>query len=196
MAWIAWVDEAEAESPVAETYERARRGFGFVPDVVKIFSLRPQVAAAQDLLRQALLGPASSLGARRADMVSAMVAGLNRCRYCSIAHAGMLTERGDLAQADALTLLADWRALDLPEDERAMLAFAEKLTNDPEALAAGDVQGLRDRGFSDENVYDIVLLTAYRNYLTRVIAGLGVSVDRLRQRFGDEYVDTVLAVRL
>lgn len=196
MAWIAWVDEADAESPVAETYEWARRGFGFVPDVVKIFSLRPQVAAAQDLLRQALLGPASSLGARRADMVSAMVAGLNRCRYCSIAHAGMLTERGDLARADALTLLTDWRALDLPEDERAMLAFAEKLTNDPEAMTEADVRRLRDQGFSDENVYDIVLLTAYRNYLTRVIAGLGVSVERLRQRFGDEYVDTVLAVRL
>lgn len=196
MAWIAWVDEDAAESPVAETYERARRGFGFVPDVVKIFSLRPNVAAAQDLLRQALLGPASSLGARRADMVSAMVAGLNRCRYCSIAHAGMLTERGDLARGDALTLLHDWRALDLPADDRAMLVFAEKLTQDPEAMAEADVQDLRDLGFTDENVYDIVLLTAYRNYLTRVIAGLGVSVDRLRQRFGDEYVDTVLAVRL
>src|SRR4051812_50201735 len=119
MAWIAWVDEADAASPVAETYERARRGFGFVPDVVKIFSLRPPVAAAQDLLRQALLGPASSLGARRADMVSAMVAGLNRCRYCSIAHAGMLTERGDFERADALTLLADWRGVGLPRGERA-----------------------------------------------------------------------------
>jgi uncharacterized peroxidase-related enzyme len=195
MAWIRWIEEDEVESPVAETYERARKGFGFVPDVVKIFSLRPRVAAAQDLLRQALLGPASSLGARRADMVSAMVAGLNRCRYCSIAHAGMLTERGDLPRGDALTLLSHWRALDLPEDERAMLAFAEKLTTDPEAMAEADVQRLRDLGFTDENVYDIVLLTAYRNYLTRVIAGLGVSVDRLRERFGDEYVDTVLAVR-
>ena len=196
MAWITWVDEAEAEGTVAETYGRARRAFGFVPDVVKIFSPRPKVAAAQDLLRQALLGPASSLGTRRADMVSAMVAGLNRCRYCSIAHAGMLTERGDLSRADALRLLSDWRALDLPEAERVMLTFAEKLTNEPEAMTESDVHRLRDVGFTDENVYDIVLLTAYRNYLTRVIAGLGVSVDRLRERFGDEYVDTVLAVRL
>jgi uncharacterized peroxidase-related enzyme len=196
MAWITWVEEGDAQSPVAETYARARKGFGFVPDVVKIFSLRPNVAAAQDLLRQALLGPASSLGARRADMVSAMVAAMNHCQYCSIAHAGGLAERGELAHADALTLLTDWRALDLPEDERAMLAFAEKLTDSPAEMAEADVQRLREVGFTDENIYDIVLLTAYRNYLTRIIAGLGVTVDRLRQRFGDEHVDAVLATRL
>src|SRR5262249_1581225 len=114
----------------------------------------------------------------------------------SIAHAGMLTERGELPRDEALTLLTNWRALDLPEDERAMLAFAEKLTDTPSAMAEADVARLRELGFSDENVYDIVLLTAYRNYLPRVIAGLGVSFERLRERFGDEYVDAVLAARL
>ena len=77
MAWIHWVEEHEADGPIAEIYARAHQTFTFVPDVVKVFSLRPPVAVAQEALRRSLLGPASSLGARRADMISTAVSGLN-----------------------------------------------------------------------------------------------------------------------
>ena len=38
-----------------------------------------------------------------------------------------------------------------------------------------------------------VLLTAYRNFMNRVIAGLGVPLDRLRGRFGDALIDQATA---
>lgn len=193
MAWIPWVAEADATEPIASIYERARATFGFVPDVVKIFSLRPAVAAAQEALRQSLLGRASSLGPQRADMISAAIAGLNRCRYCTVAHGGNLTTRGEMTPAETVALVADWRALPLPADERAMLAFAEKLNATPWEMDEADVQGLRAAGFDDEQIYDIVLLTAYRGFVNRVIAGLGVTPERLRERFGAEYVDQVTA---
>ena len=39
------------------------------------------VAKAKEMLRQSLIGDASSLGARRADMISVVVSGLNGCRF-------------------------------------------------------------------------------------------------------------------
>lgn len=189
MTWIRTIDEDKAEGVVAELYERARQRFSFVPDAVKVFSLRPEVAAAQGQLREALLGEASTLGERRADMIGAAVSGLNDCEYCGIAHAGLLAKRADFEQDDALTLFRNWRAVALPEAERAMLEFAEKLTLMSASVTEDDVQHLRQLGFADENIYDIVLLTAYRNFMNRVNDGLGVPVDRLRGRFGDEFFD-------
>jgi uncharacterized peroxidase-related enzyme len=126
-------------------------------------------------------------------MISAMVASLNQCGYCSVAHAGNLTERQDMTRADVLALVRDWRSLPLPDDERTMLAFAEKLNNTPWDVTEADVQRLREVGLTDENVYDVVLLTAYRGFMNRVIAGLGVTNVRLRERFGADYVDEITA---
>lgn len=193
MAWIPWVEEEDADDALAEIYERARKTFTFVPDAVKVFSLRPSVAVPQEMLRRALLGPASSLGERRADMISIVVSGMNQCSYCGIAHLGRLVERDEFNEDDALALFRDWRALDLPEDERVMLEFAEKLNATPWGMTEQDVQRLRQVGFSDENIYDIVMLTAYRNFMNRVLAGLGVSTEHLRGRFGDALVDKAAA---
>jgi len=81
--WIAYVEDDEAEGPLAELYERARKASarGIVPDMIKVLSIRPQVAIAKEGLRRALIGNASSLGSRRADMISVVVSGLNDCHF-------------------------------------------------------------------------------------------------------------------
>jgi uncharacterized peroxidase-related enzyme len=191
LTWIRTIGEEEAVGLLADVYALAREDFSFVPDAVKVFSLRPDVAAAQTQLRRTLLGNASTLGARRADMIGAAVSGLNRCEYCGAAHAGLLAKREELSDEDAVTIFRNWRVLDLPEQEQAMLAFAEKLTLMPSDVCEEDIERLRAVGFSEENIYDIVLLTAYRNFMNRVNDGLGVPTDRLRQRFGDSLVDAV-----
>ena len=80
--WIRHVEESEATGETAELYEWARAIFnGRVPDMIKVLSLRPKVARAKEMLRQTLIGDASSLGPRRADMISVVVSGLNGCRF-------------------------------------------------------------------------------------------------------------------
>lgn len=191
MPWIPTVDEAAATGVVAAIYGRARETFGFVPDAVKVFSIRPDVAAAQERLRRSLLGDASSLGARRADLIGAAVSGMNHCEYCGTAHAGLLARRGDLAEEEAVQVYKDWRRVRLAPEEEAMLRFAEKLTFAPSTVTETDLEELHALGFSDVNVFDIVLLTAYRNFMNRVNDGLGAATDRLRARFGAELVEAI-----
>ena len=81
VAWVEHVPEAEAKGELAELYRQSNELRGRVPPMIKVLSLRPRVAAAKEALRQSLIGEASSLGARRADMVSVVVSGLNRCRF-------------------------------------------------------------------------------------------------------------------
>jgi AhpD family alkylhydroperoxidase len=175
VAYIATVGD-EALTPLQqEVFEAARRRFTFVPDVVRTLAVRAPVAKAQGDLRDVLLA----------------VSGLNNCKYCGTAHAGTMIARGELSPASAAAAFEDWRALDLSDRDRAMLEFAEKLTFQPGQIGSEDIDALRAVGFDDLNIYDIVLLTAYRNFINRVNDGLGVSTDKLRDRFGDEIVDRI-----
>jgi uncharacterized peroxidase-related enzyme len=192
MAYIAVVEDDSGLDPLQEdVFEAARRRFTFVPDVVRTLAVRPEVAKAQSDLRDSLLGDASTIGKRRADLISLAVSGINDCKYCGSAHAGMMIARGDLTPEQAAQVFKDWRRLELAEDDRAMLEFAEKLTFQPAQVGESDIEALRGVGFDDLGIYDIVLVTAYRNFINRVNDGLGVSTDKLRTRFGDEIVDRI-----
>jgi uncharacterized peroxidase-related enzyme len=194
MPWIPCVDEEKATGVLADVYESARRRFTFVPDAVKVFSMRPEVAAAQDQLRGVLLGDASSLGARRADLIGTAVSGMNHCEYCGTAHSGLLVKRGDLDHDQAVRVYRNWREVDLSESDQVMLRFAEKLTFTPASVTQADIEELRAHGFSDVNIFDIVLLSAYRNFMNRVNDGLGVIPERLGTRFGQDLVDAIAGV--
>lgn len=55
-----------------------------------------------------------------------------------------------------------------------MLEYAEKITLAPDTCSEEDIHRLRGLGFTDEDIYDIVMLAAYRNFITRVADAFGV----------------------
>lgn len=68
----------------------------------------------------------------------------------------------------------DYTTADLDHQTRTMLDFVAKLTREPSSMKDTDVVGLRDVGFSDENILSIVLVTCLYNFMTRLADGLGV----------------------
>ena len=71
----------------------------------------------------------------------------------------------------------DWRTAGLSETDRALLAFAEKLTRDPSAATERDLEELRRYGLRDEELLDTVQIVSYFNYINRVADGLGVDLE-------------------
>ena len=175
--WVDFVDENEATGELKEFYERVKSPDGHVAGIYKVMSLRPKVAIAKENLRRALLGEASSLGARHSDMISTVISGLNDCRFCGTAHGGMLIRRGDATLDEANKLYLDWQSAELTHQERTMLNFCEKLNFNPSATTEADLQSLRDVGFSDEQIVDIVVHVAYRNFIGRIHDALGLSIE-------------------
>tara|TARA_B100000953_G_scaffold175337_1_gene144389 strand:- start:13210 stop:13413 length:204 start_codon:yes stop_codon:yes gene_type:complete len=58
-----------------------------------------------------------------------------------------------------------------------MLNFAVKLTNEPRNMEITDINKLREVGFSDRDILDIVEVTAYYAYVNRLADGLGVTIE-------------------
>jgi len=92
----------------------------------------------------------------------------------------------DSAAADALVhaIVRDWRSAPLPAPERALCAYAERLTRQPAAMSGQDVQALRDAGWSDEAIHDATQIIGFFNYINRVADGLGVERETFIQEWG------------
>ena len=73
--------------------------------------------------------------------------------------------------------------------DRAMIDFALKLTQEPSSVERKDVALLEQSGFSQEQVVDIVLITALFNFMDRLADGLGVELDPMMQKMVERNAD-------
>jgi uncharacterized peroxidase-related enzyme len=77
----------------------------------------------------------------------------------------------------------------LGPQERAMVAYARKLTLTPGEMTAADLDALRATGLSDEQVLSVVLIACNFNFMTRLADGLGVEVEAPKARFTAEWLE-------
>ena len=59
-----------------------------------------------------------------------------------------------------------------------MLDYVAKLTKSPSAIVEADVEALRAAGFSDRAILDVAQITAYFAFVTRLVGGLGVTLEK------------------
>lgn len=94
-----------------------------------------------------------------------------------MAHAGDLrVEVGEKELADTL-VESGWESAPLSEKERALCAYATKLTATPAKMTEDDVIHLRDLGWTDLEIHDACQAIAYFNYVNRLADGLGVDLE-------------------
>ena len=83
----------------------------------------------------------------------------------------------DAAGRWAEAVARDWRSAGLEGPERALCAYAEKLTREPWAMQRSDVDALRAAGFDDVAIHEAVQVIAYFNYINRVADALHVDLE-------------------
>lgn len=74
-------------------------------------------------------------------------------------------------------LKQDWRRASLSETDRAICAYAAKLTESPGDMQIGDVVRLRAVGLNEMAIHDVCAVTAYFAYINRIADGLGVDLE-------------------
>ncbi|MED5579402.1 MAG: hypothetical protein VX794_05155 [Nitrospinota bacterium] len=68
----------------------------------------------------------------------------------------------------------------LDDSDKEILVFAEKLTFDHYSMSEDDLNKLRNVGFSDENILDIIASISYRNFSNRINISLGLDAAVLK----------------
>lgn len=74
-------------------------------------------------------------------------------------------------------MLDDWRRASLDAVDRALCAYADKLTRAPARMSADDVAGLRAVGLDDVAIHDAIQVVSYFNYINRVADAVHVDLE-------------------
>lgn len=81
-----------------------------------------------------------------------------------------MTLDDDLAAA----IRDDPSAAPLSDQDRTMLDFVTKLTQDATSIYPEDHQRMREAGFDDTGILQVTLIASWFNYINRVADALGV----------------------
>ena len=172
LTWLRVPAEDEVPEEVRELWRPSQEKLGFVPNVLRLFALRPSHLLAWNAHYEEAMKGESGLTKAEREMIAVVVSVANRCTYCTVAHSAALRKlTKDPALADAIA--ADHRAAPLEPRVKAMLDYALKLTLRPAEMEEPDVQALRDAGWRDEDVMDIAEVTGLFNASNRMASGLG-----------------------
>jgi len=172
MPFIRTIAEAEATGQLADLYRRLAYQDGAVDEAYKALSLNPRLLAADAALYETTMYGESPLSRPERELLALTVSRLNGCERCfrhhSARYAGLAT-RASTGPDEADSEPA------LSEREKALVAFAEKLTLAPAAITATDLGPLRGVGLDDRGILDTSNAIAYFNYANRMTLGLGLS---------------------
>jgi uncharacterized peroxidase-related enzyme len=173
ISWFPVPDEHELPADLQGLFRAARERIGFVPNVFRTYAYRPERLSAWFAHFRLLHEPTPGLSEAEREMIAVVVSMANGCLYCLVAHGAALREAwGDPVMADRITL--DWRRADgLSERQRAICAFAERLTLRPVEASEDDLEGLRAQRLSDEDAWDVVEIAAMYNFTNRLALATG-----------------------
>jgi uncharacterized peroxidase-related enzyme len=173
ISWFPVPDEAELPENLQGLFRKARESLGFVPNVFRAYSYRPERLSAWFAHYRQLHEPTPNLDAAEREMIAVAVSMANGCLYCLVAHGAALREAlGDPILADRITL--DHRRAGLDERRTAILDFAVKITEHPLDCDPKDLERLKDFGLTEEEVWDVIEIASMYNFTNRMSLACGM----------------------
>jgi uncharacterized peroxidase-related enzyme len=165
MSRVPLVDRNATTPERRQLLDAIHGAFGATPAMFRAVANSP---AALQMMWSAFgaLG-SGTLGAKLGEQIAVAVADRNGCAYCLAAHTALGRKAG--ASADEMAAAQAGEAGD-PRTQAA-LRFALKLVDARGQASATDVQALRDAGFGDEQIVEIlahVALNLFTNYVNVV----------------------------
>lgn len=74
-------------------------------------------------------------------------------------------------------IASNWRAAPLADVDKALCAYAEKLTLTPSEMSEADLDELRRFELDDRAIHDATQVIGYFNYINRIADALGVEPE-------------------
>jgi len=177
MAYIKTIAESDAAGPLAELYKRVASPDGSVDNVMKIHSINVDALRAHFELYIAALHKRSPLSRIERELIGVVVSRANGCQYCQKHHAAGLDRIAAKTRPGLGKAVLECDDSPLTDRERAMAAYARRLTAEPGSISAADIAPLREAGLDDRAIHDLVQVVAYFCYANRMVTGLGVDLE-------------------
>ena len=161
-------DAPEAARPLLQAVEKK---IGFAPNIYKLIANSPAALEGTLSLSEAL--GKGALDAKTRERIALAVANVNGCNYCNAAH----TAIAGMHNMDSIEIAANRKGRSSDPKAEVAVAFARKVAISRGDVTSSDVQHVRDAGFSDAELVEIVAhvaLNVLTNYINEVF---GTPID-------------------
>ena len=153
-----------------------KQHLGLLPRVFRAQMSRPDLVDSQAKLVETLLFEKGSLTRIQKEFILLAVSGANQNIYFPTVHSRTLQFLGVKPEVSH-QITVDHHQANLSDQDVALLDFAHRLVQNPQAFGADEVEGLRAHGFSEEQILEAVLMVGLTNLLNVVQTGLGTEPD-------------------
>jgi RNA polymerase sigma-70 factor (ECF subfamily) len=153
-----------------------QKSFGFVPNIFRAQTLRPDVLEAEAHAVGTILLTEDVLTRVQKECILLVISAANLNSYCVAVHCEMLRGLG-MPPEESDQIVVDHHQSDLSEADRALLDFALKLGVRPAEFSREDTDFLRSYGFTEVQILEFVVMTALTNFLNTLQMGLGTVPD-------------------
>ena len=146
-----------------------------VSDYVLTLAHDVEILKERSPLFNAIMYNRGGLGRAGRELGATAASVVNRCIYCAAVHASrynQLTKSGEVMAA----LFEDGEDVRLDPHNQAIVDFSMKLSKSPPEATPDDIVKLRDAGFSEEEIVDLILSIALFAWANRLMHILGEPV--------------------
>jgi len=156
-----------ATGKTKELMDAVRSKLGLVPNMVRAMANSPAALNAYMQFSGALT--AGLLSAKSREQIALAVGQANECDYCVSAHSAL----GKLAGLTPDQILESRQGTAMNGKTDALLHFSRRLVETRGQVSDGDVDAMRQAGFTDGEIVETVAgvaLNIYTNYFNQVAA--------------------------
>ena len=164
----------EMPDDIRELIESVSERSGFVPNVFVALAARPEEFRAFFALHDTLMDKSEGLSKAERELIVVATSAVNECMYCVIAHGAILRIRSKNP------LIADQVAINpakatLSQRERDIVNFALHVATDSATVTDAEIDDMRAKGFTDDEIWDIGAITAFFALSNRLANFAGIS---------------------
>jgi uncharacterized peroxidase-related enzyme len=144
------------------------------PGIRSLFMYSPATAVPLNHLVQTILHDpgTSTLTPGERELIATYTSSLNECKYCASTHGAIakyqLNGDGDLVEQ----VVRDPATAEISEKLKALLKIAAKVQEDGKKVLPADVAFAREKGATDKEIHDTVLIAAAFCMYNRYVDGL------------------------
>jgi uncharacterized peroxidase-related enzyme len=152
----------DAAGKTKELFDGVKAKIGLVPNIYKVIAQSP--TGLEGVLQFSGALASGSLDAATRERIALAVANVNGCDYCNAAHTAVaksLKLSGEEIEANRQGHSSDAQA-------NVAVAFARKVAVTRADVTEGDVQALREAGYFEAQIVEIVLNVAF-NVVTNYV---------------------------
>jgi uncharacterized peroxidase-related enzyme len=165
MPYLPTVPPEEATGEVKAMYDKDLARQGYVANYTRAFSVRPDVEKGWLALKDAIT---SGMDPRLYELATVAAATAIRSSYCSLVH-GRILATSYYSPGTVVSIAAKDTGDSLDAADTAVVQFARKVAREAETITEEDIDELRSLGFSEADIFSIILAAAGRCFFSKVL---------------------------